>query len=85
MTRDRQNNESVHEQAVSILERHISENLGATLHATGRCNECRDELRINLVEGAGRIVRNKQVGPVRPDLSIFGSNDNALRFVEIVD
>ena len=85
MTKRRQNNESVHEQAVSILERHILENLGATLNATGRCNECGDELRINLVEGAGRVERNKQVGPVRPDLSIFGSNDNALRFVEIVD
>ena len=85
MTKSRQNNESVHEQAVSILERHILENLGATLNATGRCNGCGDELRINLVEGASRVERNKQVGPVRPDLSIFGSNDNALRFVEIVD
>ncbi len=85
MTKDRQNNESVHEQAVSIFERHILENLDATLHATGRCNECGDELKINLVEGASRVVRNKQVGPVRPDLSIYGSNDNVLRFVEIVD
>ena len=40
MTKSRQNNDSVHEQAVSILERHILENLGATLHATGRCNVC---------------------------------------------
>ena len=72
MTKDRQNNESAHEQAVSILERHILENFGATLHATGRCNECGDELRINLVEGASKAERNKQVGPVRPDLSIFG-------------
>ena len=85
MTKSRQNNDSVHEQAVSILERHILGNLGATLNATGRCNECGDELRINLVEGASRVERNKQVGPVRPDLSIFGSNDQALRFVEIVD
>lgn len=85
MTMRRQYNESVHEQAVSLLERHILENLGAELNATGRCNECGDELRINLVEGASRVVRNKQVGPVRPDLSIFGSSDNALRFVEIVD
>ncbi|MDE0079223.1 MAG: hypothetical protein OXO50_17015 [Caldilineaceae bacterium] len=85
MTKSRQNNESVHEQAVSILERHILENLDATLNATGWCNECRDELNINLVEGASRVERNKQVGPVRPDLSIFDSLDRALRFVEIVD
>ena len=85
MTKNKQNNESVHEQAVSILERHILENLGATLNATGRCNECGDELRINLVEGANRVERNKHVGPVRPDLTIFGPNDQALRFVEIVD
>ena len=85
MKKSGQNSESVHEQAVSILERHIWENLGATLNAMGRCNECGDELRINLVEGASRVERNKQVGPVRPDLSIFGPNDQALRFVEIVD
>lgn len=85
MTKRRQNNESVHEQAVSILERHIVENFGAALNATGRCNECRDELSINLVEGASRVERNKKVGSVRPDLSIFDSNDHALRFVEIVD
>ena len=85
MTKSRQNNDSVHEQAVSILERHILGNFGATLNATGRCNECGDELRINLVECASRVERNKQVGPVRPDLSIFDSNDQALRFVEIVD
>ena len=85
MTKNRQNNESVHEQAVSILERHIMESLGTTLNATGRCNECGDELKINLVEGANRVERNKQVGPVRPDLSMFDSHDRALRFVEIVD
>lgn len=85
MTKNKQNNDSIHEKAVSILERHILENLGNTLNATGRCNECNDELKINLAEGACSVKRNKQVGTVRPDLSIFDSNGEALRFIEIVD
>lgn len=85
MTRCRHNNDSVHEKAVSIFERHILGSFGATLNATGKCNECGDEITVNLVEDACRVERNKQVGQGRPDLSIFGSNDQALRFVEIVD
>ena len=61
------------------------ESIGATLEAGAICNECGDSLRINLVEDANRVARNKNVGFVRPDLSIFDSNNRPIRFIEIVD
>lgn len=85
MNRKRQNNESLHEQAISIMEQHIIESIGATLEAGAICNECGDSFRINLVEDANRVTRNKNVGFVRPDLSIYDSNDRPIRFIEIVD
>ena len=61
------------------------ESVGGTLEALAICNECGDSLRINLVEDAKRAVRNRNVGSVRPDLSIFDSEDRPIRFIEIVD
>ena len=85
MARKNQSSESLHEQAVSIMEKLFGESIGATLEADTRCNECGDSLRVNLVEDASTVQRNKNVGPVRPDLSIFDSNSRPIRFIEIVD
>ena len=85
MVRKKQSSESLHEQAVSIMEKHIQESIGGTLEADARCNECGDSLTINLVENASRVDRNKNVGPVRPDLSVIDSNERPVRFIEIVD
>lgn len=85
MTRRRQSNESLHEQAVSIMEKHLRESIGATLEADARCNECGDPLSIDLVRDASSVERNKSVGPVRPDLTVFDSNSRPVRFIEIVD
>ena len=46
---------------------------------------CGQLLSVDLVEGANRVQRNKNVGPVRPDLSIFDSTNRPIRFIEIVD
>ena len=59
--------------------------MGRSLPATAMCNECREELSINLVENAATVERNKSVGTVRPDLSAFDVEGNPIRFIEIVD
>ncbi len=67
------------------MEKHLRESIGATLEADARCNECGDTLSIDLVKDASSVERNKSVGPVRPDLSVFDANSRPVRFVEIVD
>lgn len=85
MDREKVKDISLHEQAVGIMERHIIECFGGTLEARAVCNECGDSFSINLVKDATRLVRNKNVGSVRPDLSVFDADDRAIRFIEIVD
>ena len=85
MAKRSQIKETPHERAVSILELHIRENLGKSLPATAMCNECREELIINLVENVATVERNKSVGTVRPDLSMFDIDGNPIRFIEIAD
>ena len=70
---------------MSIMEKHLKESIGSTLEADAKCNECVESLRVNLVENASRVERNKNVGPVRPDLSLFESTNRPVRFIEIVD
>ena len=79
------NNNSVHDQAVSIVEKHIQRSIGGALEAEARCNECGDFHRVNFVENACKVLRNKSVGPVRPDLSIIDASGQPIRFIEIVD
>ncbi len=85
MVKRSQTNETPHERAVSILETHIRENLGRSLPATAMCNQCREELIINLVENVATVEINKSVGTVRPDLSMFDVEGKPIRFIEIVD
>ena len=67
------------------MEKHLRGNLGGGLEAHAQCNECHEELTIDLVEGADRIERNQNVGMVRPDLSVFDPEGTPLRFIEVVD
>ena len=76
---------SVHEQAVSIMEKHIRMNIGGNLSAQVRCNECDDFHEVNLVENACKVLVNKNIGPIRPDLSIIDDSGQAIRFIEVVD
>ena len=85
MTEKKQTRETPHERAVSILETHIRESLGGDLSATAICNECSEELSINLVKDAATVARNIKVGTVRPDLTAFDTEGNPIRFIEIVD
>ncbi len=85
MPRSRHRSESSHEQAVGILEKHARENLAGTLEATAQCNECHEELTIDLMARAASVERNQAVGPVRPDLSVFDHEGVPLRFIEVVD
>ena len=75
----------LHEQAISILKQHIRDNIGLNLEANASCNECTDALKLNLVENGNNVERNRSVGPVRPDLAIFDSAGQPIRFIEIVD
>ena len=85
MATTRRNDNRPHEQAVAILEQHVSHHIGKTFEADASCNECGEPISINLVERANSVKRNRQVGPVRPDLSIFDSEEEPIRFIEIVD
>ena len=74
-----------HEEAVSILQKLAAKNLGGSLEATAECNQCSETLKINLVEGASSINREKFIGTVRPDISLFDENGEPVRFIEVVD
>lgn len=85
MALTQQTNTSPHEQAVAILDKHISDHIGKSFEADALCNECGDAMSIDLVDRAKSVKRNRQVGTVRPDLSIFDMKEEPIRFVEIVD
>ena len=74
-----------HEEAVDILEKHMKVNIGGSLEATADCNQCSEKLTINLVERGSSVARNAFVGTVRPDLTIFDSSGEPVRFIEVVD
>ncbi len=78
-------NRTPHDEAVSIIERLVTTNLGGNLGATAACNQCSEELRINLVEGVSSVSREKLVGTVRPDISLLNEKGQAVRFIEVVD
>ena len=74
-----------HQQAIAIIERLVSDNLGGSFEATAHCNQCSEELSINLVEGIAGVQREKRVGKVWPDLSLVDSGGEPVRFIEVVD
>lgn len=74
-----------HDEAVAIIEQLVTKNLGGTLEATASCNQCSEEITINLVAGASSVSREKLVGAVRPDISLLDENGEPVRFIEVVD
>ena len=77
--------ESVHDQAVAIIEELLRRNVGGNLDAVAQCNQCGESLQVNLVEGISEVRNNRSVEAVRPDLSLFDIDGKAVRFVEVVD
>ena len=74
-----------HDEAVAIIEQLVIKSLGGDLEATAACNQCSEELTINLVAGATSVSREKLVGSVRPDISLLNESGEAVRFIEVVD
>ena len=74
-----------HQQAISIIESLVIDNMGGSLEATANCNQCSEELTVNLVERIANVHREKRVGTVWPDLSLLDGNGEPIRFIEIVD
>ena len=75
-----------HEQALSLLESMIISRIGDNpLNANRTCNECGDLDTFDLVEGIVEVRRNKSVGNVRPDLSLWDSDGNLRLMIEVVD
>ena len=62
-------NHTPHEEAVAIIEKLAITNLGGHLEATAACNQCSEELTIDLVAGVSSVSREKLMGKVRPDIS----------------
>ena len=75
-------NHTPHEEAVSTIEKLVTENLRGNLEATAACNQCSEELTINLVAGASSVSREKLMGTVRPDISLLDENGEPVRFIE---
>ena len=75
---------TLHEQGVDILYNHLEAALGRELLATAKCNECPDEIAIDLMQNADRIMRGQSVGPVVPDLALLDGNGRPTTFVEVV-
>ena len=76
---------TTHDEAVAIIEQLVTQNMGGNLEATAACNQCSEELTINLVEMAFSVGREKLVGTVRPDISLLDEDGEAVRFIEVVD
>ena len=74
-----------HNEAVAIIEQLVKENLGGSLEAIAECNQCREELKVNIVAGAATLQKEKSVGVVRPDLSLYDESGEPFRFIEVVD
>ncbi len=78
-------NRTPHGEAVAIIEQLVTKNLGGNLDVTAACNQCSEELTVNLVAGASSVSREKLVGTVRPDISLLDENGEPVRFIEVVD
>ncbi len=78
-------NRTPHDEAVVIMEQLVTNNLGGKLEATAACNQCSEDLTLNLVEGVSSVSREKRVGKVRPDISLLDENGEPVRFIEVVD
>lgn len=74
----------LHEQAVEALYGRLIKSLGRKLLVTAECNECPDELSIDLLQGVAEVERNVAIGPVIPDLALLDDSGSPLTFVEVV-
>ncbi len=74
-----------HNEAVAIIEQLVTRNLGGNLEATAACNQCTEDLTVDLVAGAYSVSREKLVGAVRPDISLLDDTGKPVRFIEVVD
>ena len=74
-----------HQQAISIIESLVIDNMGRSLEAKANCNQCSEELTVNLVERIANVHREKRVGTVWPDLSLVDGKGEPVRFIEVVD
>ena len=85
MTSRKSSKRTPHDEAVAIIEQLVTKNLGGSLEATAPCNQCSEQLTMNLVAGASSVSREKLVGTVRPDISLLDENGEPVRFIEVVD
>ena len=74
----------LHEQAVDALYERLTRSLGRGLRATAVCNECPDEIPLDLLSGVAEIKRNAAIGPVVPDLVLLDARGRPLTFIEVV-
>ena len=74
-----------HQQGLAIIERLVRDSIGGSLEAKADCNQCFEDLVVNIVEGVADVQREKQVDTVRPDLSLFNGKGEPIRFIEVVD
>jgi len=74
-----------HQQAISLIEKLVIDSVGGSLEASASCNQCSEELTINLVERVARVRRERRVGTVWPDLSLLDQYGTPIRFIEVVD
>ena len=74
-----------HQQAISVIEGLVADNIGGSLEASASCNQCSEDLSVNLVDGVAGVHREKRVGTVWPDLCLVDGDEKPIRFIEVVD
>ena len=74
-----------HQQAISVIEGLVIDNIGGSLEASANCNQCSEELSVNLVDGVAGVHKERRVGTVWPDLCLVDGNEEPIRFIEVVD
>ena len=76
---------AIHEQAVDILERLMTEAIGGGLIVDTACNQCPDRHPVDLMPGAASVRRGQRFGPVIPDLALCDADGEPITFIEVVD
>ena len=74
-----------HQQAISVVEGLVIDNIGGSIEAIANCNQCSEELSVNLVDGVAGVHKERRVGTVWPDLCLVDGNEEPIRFIEVVN
>jgi len=74
-----------HQQAITAIEKLINDNLGKSLDVAMECNQCEEEIVVNIVDGVTGVLRETYIGTIYTDITLVNGNGEPVRFIEVVD